>query len=348
MKIGHEARLAGGIRVGRWLAVVTLLMLGAAFLLTVPLPNAMRARAITDFEDKLPLFASQTAELVHAARVDHVLAADAVLLQFASPESDYELLELRGQIASIEQALDQLQLRSALDPTTAYLIPTMSEELQQLQARQRVLQREIQALTHTAPSNGYLMGADRELTRPLASPVDDRQPGDPLAPELLGSTCERGALVGWFSPKQRLIVTAIVAQDDVKRLGVGQTALIGWDTDPQCVRRGIISRIAPEPIDQLPKGLIGDGALLSEPAAGGNFLPAQPHYEVTIEVAGQAHSVSRKDSPGVAGGEIDTLPASHGDLPPLRGSLATVQFELPRQTIWQRAAEPIRKSLKPF
>lgn len=343
VRIGREARLAGSLRIGRWIAFLAMIMLGIAFIFYVPLPQAMRARAVTDFEGKQPLFASQTAELSYAAPVDRFLEAGELLLQFTSPTSDYELLELQGEIAVVEQTLEQLRRRTAIDPASAFLIPTKSEELQQLQARQRVLQREIQSLTHTAPQDGYLLAASHEVAKPLAAFEDDRQRGNPLDPELLGSTCDRGTLIAWFSPKQRLIMTAIVTEHDVKRLRLGQTALIGWDADIKNVRQGTISRIAPEAIDQLPEELIGDGALLSERSSNGSFLPATPHYEVTIAITSDVPPVPLRL---VGHTLLDKQPENL--LTPLRGSLATVQFELPRQTVWQRAFELVRRNLKPF
>lgn len=347
MKIIRETRSAGTMRIGRWIAFVAAIVVIIIFVMSVPLPQAMRARAVTDFEDKQPLFASQTAELVYAAPVDRFLKAGELLLQFDAPASDYELLELRGQIAIVERTLEQLHLRSALDPTTAYLIPTKNEELQQLQARQRVLLRELQSLTHPAPQDGYLLTASHVVARPLAAFEDDRWQANPLDPKLIGCTCERGALIGWFSPKQRLILTAIVPEDDVKRLRVGQTANVGWDADIKHVRTGIVSRIAPEAINQLPRELIGDRALLSERNANGDFLPAKPHYEVTIDVSGDSANAGQPVPQEIAGREV--LHQQPTQRPPaLRGSLATVQFELPQQTVWQRVVELVRKNLKPF
>lgn len=347
MRIGREARLAGTIRIGRWIAFVAVIVAIIIFVMSVPLSQAMRARAVTDFEDKQPLFASQTAELVYAAAVDRFLTTGELLLQFDAPASEFELLELRGQIAIVEQTLEQLYLRSALDPTTAFLIPTKREELQQLQARQRVLQRELQSLTHSAPQDGYLLAASHVVTRPLAAFEDDRRPANPLDPKLIGSTCDRGTLIGWFSPKRRLILTAIVPEDDVKRLRVGQTATIGWDAGIKHLRRGSVLRIAPDTTDRLPRELVGDGTLLSERNSDGDFLPAKPHYEVTIAVDGEAASGSQSLPKKATAGELIDKQSRHRPLP-LRGSLATVQFELPQQTIWQRAVELVRKNLKPL
>ncbi|MEZ6077507.1 MAG: hypothetical protein R3C56_18110 [Pirellulaceae bacterium] len=232
---------------------------------------------------------------------------------------------MRGQIATLEQTLQQLRLRSTLDPSSAYLIPTKTEELQQLHARERVLLREIASLTHTAPHDGYLLAGTHVVRPSLTAPRDARFRHNPLDPNLIGSTCDRGTLVGWFSRREHRILTLIVPEQEIKRLVVGMTATIGWDANIAHLGRGKVVRIAPEPILETPPELVGDATLLSERNAQGVFLPSKPHYEVTVDV------------------ELNS-----SDLLPLRGSLATAQFALPAQTIWQRLVEAVRNNLKPL
>lgn len=324
-RLWREVTFKQSIRITRWIAFLGLCLFAATLLFAVPLPNSVRARGVADFQDKQPLFASQTAELVYAAPLQRWLKAGDLLLQFASSESDYELLELRGQIATVEQTLTQLRLRNALDPSSAYLIPTKSEELQQLQARERVMLREIESLSRRAPHDGYLLAGPQVVPRPLTAPRDERFRDNPLDPNLIGSTCDRSMLVGWFSRQEHLILTAIVSEQDVKRLVVGMSASLGWDANISQLGQGRITRIATEPIAETPAELIGDLTLLSERNVRGVFLPAKPHYEVTVEVKLAATAFQ-----------------------PLRGSLATLQFALPAQTLWQHVVEAVRNNLKPL
>ncbi len=324
-RLWREVLLVQPIRVGRWIVFLTLCLLAAALVFAVPLPSVIRVRGVSDYQDKQPLFVSQSAELIYASPLNRRLPAGELLLEFASPESQYELLELRGQIATLEQTLQQLHLRNTLDPSSAYLIPTKSEELQQLRARERVLLREIASLKHTATHAGYLLTGLHVVPPSLTAPRDARFTNNPLDPNLVGNTCDRSTLVGWFSRQEHLILTVIVPEQDIKRLVVGMNATIGWDANIAHLGRGKITRIAPEPILETPPELVGDATLLSERNAQGAFLPAKPHYEVTLDV-----------KLGSAG------------LTPLRGSLATAQFALPAQTLWQRAVEAIRNNLKPL
>ncbi|MEO8269036.1 MAG: hypothetical protein ABI557_04905, partial [Aureliella sp.] len=322
-RLWREVLLTGSIRIGRWIVFLILCLFAATLVFTLPLPSLIRARGVSDYRDKQPLFASQSAKLVYAATVNRRVPSGESILEFASPESQYELLELQGQIATIKQTLKQLRLRNALDPTSAYLIPTKTEELQQLQARERVFLREIASLVHTAPHDGYLLAGTHVVPSPVTAPRDSRFRNNPIDPNWVGSTCDRSTLVGWFSSQEDLILTVIVSEQDIKQLVIGMNATIGWDSDIAHLGKGKIVRIAPEPILETPAELIGDATLLSERNAQGEFLPAKPYYEVTLAV------------------ELDSLV-----LTPLRGSLATAQFALPAQTIWQCALEAIRNNLK--
>jgi putative peptide zinc metalloprotease protein len=312
----------GGLHITRWIVFLSLLLLIGVAILEYPLPRVIRARGVSDFADKEPLFASQTAELSMAAPRGRRLSLGTRLLKFQSPNSQLEWLELRGQVAVLEEELKQLNLRSALDPSTAYAIPAKTEELKELRSRERVLAREIEALEHVASEPGYLIAGPHHVPPPLTAPHDDRFSRHPLDPNSLGATCERSTLVGWFTKKEQPTLSVIVPEQDVKRLKLGMRAAIQWDSNLNSIGDGLITRISPDPIRETPVELIGDATLLSTRNAQGVFLPEKPHYEVTLDVS---HSATQ-----------------------LRGAPATVQFEVAPQTIWQRVVDLVRQNLKPL
>ncbi len=317
-----EVSASGSIKIVRWAIFFTGLLLMVAAVVAVPLPSVIRARAVTDYEDKEPLFASQTAELTVAAPVNQRLIQGAVLLEFQSADSQFELSEVRGQVAVLQEELKQLHLRSAIDPNSAFEIPVKTEHLSELQGREKVLASEIAAMRHTAPYAGYLIAGPQPIAASIAAPRDDRFRKHPLEPNCVGATCDRGKLVGWFTKKEQLILTVVVPEQDVKKLKVGMSGAIQWDLEPASVGSGIISRIAPDPISEMPAELIGDPTLLSTRNERGVFLPEKPHYEVSLQVK---RSKTR-----------------------LLGAPATVQFAMPSQTLWQHAVALIRQNLKPL
>lgn len=317
-----ECAASGQFRRLRGAALLALLAGGLVALCVCPLPSVIRARGSSDFKDKVPIFATQTAELLQAAPLNQWLPAGSYLAEFSSFDSQLELLELSGRVEVLAEEVAQMQLRSALDPSTAYELPTKLEQLQELRGRQAVLIRELEALTHSAANPGYLVAAAESVPTPMAAPNDDRFQRRPLEESSQGVTCERSSLVGWFTPKQQPIMTVMVPEQDVKRLRLGMRGAIQWDSFPDSIGLGTVTRIAPEPIRETPRELVGDPRLLSARDAHGVYLPEKPHYEVTLEVS-QA-------------------------ITQIRGAPATVQFNMPPQTLWERGWELLRQNVKPL
>lgn len=324
----REVIATGSIRFLRWVVFFSALFLIVVAIVKMPLPSYIRARAVTDYADKLPVFASQTAELVFAADTNILLHRGDLLVAFDSPESRLELLKLQGQKTVIAQELEQLRSRSAVDSATAYQIPSKVEELSHLQDREQLLHREINALRHHAPYDGYLLRSSSILPRPITAPRDDRFSTQPLDPRSLHAVCERSTLVGWFSRKETLTLTAILPAHAIRQLALGMEAAIQWDGQVGAVARGLIVRIAPDPIVEMPESLIGDPSLLSARNETGRFVPEQPHYAVTITV---------QDS--------QSLPSS---LAPRIGAPATVQFSSPARTLLERAQEFFEQHVRPL
>ncbi len=322
----REVLAAGSIRFLRWVAFFTICFLLVVAIIELPLPSYVRARAVTEFADKVPLFASQSAELVYAAASNTRLHQGDVLVEFDSPESRLELLQLRGEKTLVEQELRQLRSRSAVDPATAYQIPGKLEERSHLEDREQLLVREIAALRHTAPYAGYLLRSPSVLPSPITAPRDDRFSSQPLDPRNLHCVCDRSTLVGWFSDKQALSLTAIISEQDIRRLALGMQATIQWDSNVGDLGRGEITRIAPDPIVEMPDGLIGDPTLLSARNERGVFLPEESHYAVTITVS-DSQSLNSRVAPRI-------------------GAPATVQFRSPSQTVFQRLKELIDQNMK--
>lgn len=292
--------------------------------LTWPIPTSIQARAITDYAEKIPMYANQSAELVYTAPVGAELPPRSRLIAFQSTESQLEWIELNGEIQAAESILEQLHLRSTMDPATSYQIPAKTEELAKLKARQKVLQRERETLVHYAPTTGRLLYSDNELPRPITATVDDRFGVKPLDFAALGSHVDRSALVGWFVPQQQLVLTALVPEESVKLLAIDGVVHVAWDSDSANLFRGRIVRISPDPLAETPQQLIGDPMVISSRTARGVFRPETAHYEVTVE--------------------LDAQPTQSK----LLGSLATIQVPLASKTLLQRAQEYLQKNLRPI
>jgi hypothetical protein len=180
----------------------------------------------------------------------------------------------------------------------------------------------LRALAIETESAGYLISGDHQLDLPIAAPLDDRVDLNPVAASNLGCTLPRGTLVGWYSPMQKPILTAVVSQEDVRLLNIGMKAVCRWDSDLANTQVGTILQISPEAISATPTQLLGDSALVSLRNAQGRMAPEKPHYQVTIQL--QQHT------------------SQH-----LAGSLSSVRFEIASRTLVESALRYIQLTFKP-
>ncbi|MCC6511168.1 MAG: hypothetical protein IT423_18855 [Pirellulaceae bacterium] len=310
-------------KVMRWLTLFVGLLLALVFVAQVNLPVLVRARGVTDFSDKQPVFATDDAILLDAAAVGQTLPVDSTLLKFDSPEKRYELQLVEGEIASLSKKIEYLNQAAGIDPTSRFELPFTLELLAERRSRAQSLQKELSLLTQTTSSSGRLLPASFRLNQPLAAPTDLQLQGGPLDEVSRGCMLERGTLIGWFSNQEQMEVVTLVSQQDIKQLRLGLLAACQWDCDVHRVARGTIVRIAPDPIEQTPDELVGDSGLMSARNAAGKFAPTEPHYAVTI----------RMDQP---------IPKQ------LKGSLVTVQVHVNSQPLLVTVLHAIRLSLKPL
>lgn len=303
-----------------FLAFVCLLL---AFVAQVPLPVYIRTRGVTDFKDKTPVFASDSATLVEVSASGQTLRPGEALLRFDSPEKRFELQTVEGEIVALQKKIDYLNQLASFDPSSSFELPPNQELLADRRAKAVLLKSELERLTQTAPYAGKLLPANAKLEKPLAAPRDFQWDTSPLDASNQGCLLQRGTLLGWFSRQQHLEVLALVSEQDIKRLRLGEVALCQWDRDVSSAVSGRISRISPDPIEQTPEELIGDPALISSRNHAGQYQPIEPYYAVTIA--------------------IDQVTGQHP-----KGSLVTVQIQVDAQPLLQTLIHAIRLSLKPI
>lgn len=317
-----ETVAAGGVRFLRVLFGSTLLIVVAAVVLTTPIPSFVRARAVSDFAEKTPMFASQSAELVSIVPSGKEVAAGDEVFRLDSLPSQIALIELQGEIRQLSEKLQQLQQSQTTMSEASYQIPILMQQLAELRMREEVLQEEIADLRYVAPEAGFFLPESLVAPVAITSPKSERfAPGLPDETNL-GCVCERGDLMGWFIRDRRIQVKALVHERDVRLLRIGMSALIQWDAQLGQVATGIITRISPDVAATTPESLLGDPMLVSNRNRSGNFEPEAPHFEVAIDVA---HS-----------GRI------------LRGSPATIQVKTAAQSLLQRGLDLWRDNFKPI
>jgi putative peptide zinc metalloprotease protein len=320
--MSHES-----FRLVRLLGLLAVLVAVVGFVAQVPLPVLVRARGVTDFSDKQPLFAPDAATLVDSARPHEVLRAGDVLVRLESPEKNYELASVRGEIALLSEKIDFLNRMTGFDSNAASELPLTEQLLAERQNKAQLLEKELQLLTQRAPGNGRLLPASASIAPPLAWPERAQWNLPPLESDGRGCYVPRGTLLGWFSPQEKLEVVALVSAQDIKRIALDSPVGCQWDCDVNTIIAGRVTRIAPDPVEATPVELVGDPSLVSLRTPAGQLQPAQPHYAVTIAIDDQAVTAQ-----GVQR---------------LKGSLVTVQIQVASEPLLETLIHAIRLSLKP-
>ncbi|MCA9130391.1 MAG: HlyD family secretion protein [Planctomycetales bacterium] len=247
-----------------------------------PLPTSVSARALTQLQSQIPVYAKRTAILQDFASVGSNVQAGQILVNTESLDLELELLDARGNVAALRQRVTQLQLHAVNDESTAIELANVAAELAKAEDRLKILHQEFETLTVLAEQAGRLMPADFKMQPTLAELPN----ADSLKPLLtrsnIGKVVERGELLGWLGKNDELQIVALVAEQDAKLLWQGMSVTCRWDCEAGSSFSGTVIRISPEPVGEIPDALIGDPAIAGEAIGFGSQHPRSPHYEVRV------------------------------------------------------------------
>lgn len=309
-----------GVRIGRLILFLTLLLALGFALFQWPIASRVRARGTTDFESSLPIFANHSGELTYCAANGDVAAGD-LLLTLASAPMELERLALKGEVAELEEAVKQLRIRRAIDASVSYELPTRTEQLTELKEQLALKEAEHEGLTVYATQAATFLANSWNGALPDTIPRDDHLRLSYNAGSCQNCFIERGTLVGWLVQNGH-VVEAIVPDFEVKKLQIGDTATVQWDAKPGHCVTGKVVRIAPEGVDETPVELDGDPMLDSTRGADGVLRPIAAHYLVSIQV------------------EADVFQ-------PLKGSPATIQIVTSSKTVFRHLRDIVQRNVKP-
>jgi putative peptide zinc metalloprotease protein len=292
------------------------------YLCCLPLPNSLLVRGTLDFPDKVPMYATENALLKSIGEIEKVIEQRSPLFTLESSEKNLEKLEVEAEIALLQTRVEVLKKAAVSERMAAFELPGVSELLREFEAKRTILNREIAGLQVLAPHKGLFVKAIEKVPTSITSPVDVESTCPIIHVHRIGSLIERGTLLGWFTKKEKVIINALVPESDAKSLRIGMAAHVLLDGASSHSVSGEVTRILPEPVQEIPIELLGDPRFVVIRQTDGRFQPETPHYQVTIDVA-------------------------NGDaLNAIKGSLATIRFDLPPSTIAARSLRYLRQSFK--
>jgi putative peptide zinc metalloprotease protein len=300
------------IRLKRFLILMALLSSIVVLSLTIPFPHYVRARGSLDFVDKSPIYASQTAVVESVGKIDLAIQVDETLIVLDSPDKKLEIKNLDEEIAFSQSKSAILKQSAVYEPAAAFELPTLLEVLQEQLVKRAMLARDLESLTIRAPADGFFLASNAKVNPPIATPQDRRLICHPTHPESLGCLVERGTLLGWFTKKRSVQFHALVSESDVRSIRLGMKAVFILDSNTSTSIPCVVTRISPDPIQELPSELIGDPMIIAIRNKQGWLQPVNPHYQVNLSaeqtapsnILGACGSVFFKLEPKTLAGQI--------------------------------------------
>jgi len=288
----------------------------------VPIPAYVHSRGYLEPKIRQPVFIHDSATLVSVPSLAGPFAAGETLLDTESFDLRKEWLELKQQLEEVSVRINLLENAKINTDEAAFELPALREVREDLEARFAIKQKEVDALRFVAKEPGILTPVSIPLmmrfetgeTTFVRRPIFDNPP--------IGASLERGTVVGWLSSKDGHVFQVAVGENDVRWLNLGSAAEAILDSQPQRRWPCTVTRIAPEPLREVPETLVGDPSIAGIRDQRGKMQFDVPHYQVVLE---------------------PRLPIA-GD--PAIHSTATIHFELPKKTIAEKTRDAVRRGLQ--
>lgn len=262
-----------------WLVIIMVCALWLFF--WQRMPTFVATRAVTNFSDRSPIFAKQSGVLLDCSPAGRTVQADESIARLSGTQLRMDWLETLGEVRQLELRAEHLKLLAIDEDRAAAELASVIQELSKNQTQLEILEEEISSLEIRAPHAGTLLSGPPYSPQQLTSlPNHDRGMHSVLDETNLGSWVNRGDLVARIVQPGDFMLTAYVGENDAKSLQLGMPVRCRWDCELGQVYTGRISKISPDPIDELPETLIGERSFPTRE----NKLE-QPHYEVDIELA---------------------------------------------------------------
>lgn len=294
LAIGLLANLRGTLRIvaslpsrraGRLFLITTLLIcVGSWLVLFQPVPTWVGARAVAEYSSLKPVYVRELGELTSCIDGHRLLQKGDVIASLRSRDLDLELIDIDGRIQYLNERLAELRFSTVNEESAATKIGETVEELAKTVDRRAIIGRQIAELEIRAEVAGVFVASGIQSAPTLTEAIDKTAWKPVLHPSNVGSTIDRGVLLGWIGSTNQFRVLAYVEQNDMELIKPGATVTIRWDgiADQPC--RGIVKTTYGESVSTTPESLIGDTEFNSRINSAGESILYRPHYEVVVQL----------------------------------------------------------------
>jgi len=307
-----------------WRFAILLLAIGGAAWTAAkyPIPLNVRARGFAELRYGKPVYVTATSVLRDVrTTLGGEVEKGQPLFDADAPEKRLEWLQLSHELEELRVRIRILEESKVSDESANYELPTLLELKSELEAKQKLLWPELASLRQEVAARGFYVPQESRVPKPFADGTTRWEPGHLLAEERLGMVLERGMMTGWLSSEYAYDMHALVPESDVRWIQVGMRAEAILDSQASLRIPCQVTRVAPEPVPEFPRELLGDSSLVALRDIDGRLRVETPHYLVVLEPVTQPPSV-------------------------WRGSLVSVHFELPGKTLVQMLSEIVQRQFR--
>jgi hypothetical protein len=208
---------------------------------------------------------------VEAGQVLAVLQDRAIVLEIA---------RLQGRCEEERLRLQNLERRRVLEPEAGAQIPTVRQELADLEERLRRRREDLERLTLCSPYAGTVLPPAARATPATDTKELQQWSGHPMAPENLGSFLASETLFCLIGQPTQWEATLVIDQSDVELVAAGQPVAMELEASPGHLLAGSVEEVAEVDLDVVPQQLSAQlgGDLETESDPAGRPRPASTSY----------------------------------------------------------------------
>ena len=230
-----------------WQTIVwqLLLLLVATGLLLVPWPYSVVSVAALEPAQAERVYVTAPGRVIWAVDEGAMVAAGDELVRLENRELEWEIAQLRGELAVAEKTLETLQRRQGDDPAAARDLPATRARVVDLGTQLAQREADARRLNVRSATAGRVWAGEYRPVEPL--PEGSELPDwseSPLAPQRRGAWLETGTVVGWVATGSAWDAVATLPQADVELIADGATVRILIETGGGEIVTGRVDSIA--------------------------------------------------------------------------------------------------------
>ncbi len=250
----------------------------------VPFPTSIFARAYVEPNNFSQLFSRRDAIIVRSAMNGQLMAPGESVCQLESYDLDLDILKTDGESQVAGVRIAQLESRLTNDPDSPQQIVEAQQKLIGLRKKLNDLNSEQTSLNIITDKRGVFLDPYSPL-RQREFAAKSTFPRIDLKTKVLDRAhAARGELIGWFGDNDKWLVNALISEEALQRVSIGDRARIRIDRHPGRTFEGKVKSISTELITRTPEALAGDSLFKSHRASGEETLPEETSFNVEIEM----------------------------------------------------------------